>query len=672
MSCNRRELIKQTSLALGASMFGAPQLLRGALMGGWSRPELRGRVRSGNGGAALPLPGAEVRLYEAGDGPPQLRGTATSNASGKFAIRVQAPGRRARGVFYVTADLPGGLQLATVLAPSPSPVVTINELTTVAAGYCMAQFATRGLVSGDELGLQIAAGMGENLATPVTGESSPVITSSPNADETNTWRSTLALSNLLAYFVRRGGAGIRELYGLATPPGGNPPSNLLQALSNIARFPHQNAAQLYTLAKEATVYAPTLERQPDAWTLVVKVNDSGDDNYLIGGPGSLTFDEKGYAWITNNSVQGTGQSSKFNVVLKPNGKPADGTGGTPISPLVGGGILGAGIGVGIAKNGNVWFGNFGWGLPRFWPSPEGNGSISLFTADGQPISGPRGFQGGPYRAQAVVPDEHGNIWIASFGNNRLYVFLDGNPRRSVYYEDPAGNAQSTFDIDFGPDGSTWATFGGGLRPNGLGYVGRFFLRRQRLEAQFLEPVGDSLKGVVVDSYGKAWIASGGDDAVYMMNEQGRRSVPFQGGGINGPWGITLDGDDNVWVGNFGPEVKNDNYTTSALTKLAGNNPATRPPGLAPGDPISPPSGYTLPSAGDEVLLHNGQPLYGDGPLDPPCFTPLMRVTAVKVDRAGNLWAANNWKPNIDIDVLNPGGDGMCIFVGLAKPRTYGV
>jgi hypothetical protein len=50
----------------------------------------------------------------------------------------------------------------------------------------------------------------------------------------------------------------------------------------------------------------------------------------------------------------------------------------------------------------------------------------------------------------------------------------------------------------------------------------------------------------------------------------------------------------------------------------------------------------------------------------------MRLTAVVIDRAGNLWAANNWKPKLDIDIIkNPGGDGICIFVGLAKPRING-
>jgi hypothetical protein len=74
----------------------------------------------------------------------------------------------------------------------------------------------------------------------------------------------------------------------------------------------------------------------------------------------------------------------------------------------------------------------------------------------------------------------------------------------------------------------------------------------------------------------------------------------------------------------------------------------------------------VPSAGSEVLLHNGDPLYGPGA--PPSFIPMMRQTAVVIDQAGNIWSINNWKPDIDIDFGgNPGGDGIVIFVGLAAP-----
>jgi len=69
-----------------------------------------------------------------------------------------------------------------------------------------------------------------------------------------------------------------------------------------------------------------------------------------------------------------------------------------------------------------------------------------------------------------------------------------------------------------------------------------------------------------------------------------------------------------------------------------------------------------PSAGSEVLLHNGEPLYGEGA--PPSLNPMQRTTKTVIDSAGNLWAVNNWKNEFGIDnPTNPGGDGVVIFVG---------
>lgn len=71
---------------------------------------------------------------------------------------------------------------------------------------------------------------------------------------------------------------------------------------------------------------------------------------------------------------------------------------------------------------------------------------------------------------------------------------------------------------------------------------------------------------------------------------------------------------------------------------------------------------------DPVTLHEGTPLYGDGA--DAVYIPFMRTTGVNIDQAGNVWACNNWKPNFELDHEvngNPGGDGMVIFIGLAKP-----
>ena len=60
---------------------------------------------------------------------------------------------------------------------------------------------------------------------------------------------------------------------------------------------------------------PPLVTMPDAWTVTVKVNDSGSDDpdLLISGPGNLAFDRRGYAWVTNNTVQGTPCSGRFQL-----------------------------------------------------------------------------------------------------------------------------------------------------------------------------------------------------------------------------------------------------------------------------------------------------------------------------------------------------------------------
>jgi streptogramin lyase len=410
---------------------------------------------------------------------------------------------------------------------------------------------------------------------------------------------------------------------------------------------------------------------PDAWTVTVKVNDSGDDAVLFGGPGNLAFDSRGYAWVANNVPQGSTYSSYFVMVLKPNGKPADGINGTPRSPLTGGGILGTGFGVTVDPNGFAWFGNFGWGDCGYCdptPYPPGNGSMCEFTASGAPISGPEGYYKGPFRVQGVASDGEGNIWIASFGNDSAYVFKpgDAHPSLGSYQYDGAG----TFGVAIAGDGSAWFSNSGGLDGGHPSSVVNYVLVNGALQQRFICYVGNNLRGLAVDSSGNVWVGSLNDNKVYGIRPGGTVIGGFSGGGMNGPWDVTVDGEDNLWVSNFGPLESGSNFTDGRLTKLAGTNPATRPPDKQLGDPISPVTGYTVHSAGEQVLLHNGDPLYGPGA--DPSYAPMMRQTASQIDEAGNIWSINNWKPDFDVDATsNPGGDGIIIFVGLAPPPAPG-
>jgi sugar lactone lactonase YvrE len=332
-------------------------------------------------------------------------------------------------------------------------------------------------------------------------------------------------------------------------------------------------------------------------------------------------------------------------------------------------LLGPGFGVDVDRDGRVWFGDFGWGKDN----PVG--SVSLFDPDARPISpAPNGYtDGGVNRVQGVTVDQKtGNVWFASWGNGLVVMYPAGNHENAVCYP-PNGVAPpdcNPFDVAIASDGSAWVT------NSNADASSLFHLSYTNGTLQLISEtkIGKVMKGIDIDSNGIIWTGSGGDDHVYAFDTNGVLIGGYQGGGINGPWGLTLDGNDNVWVANFGPLAVG-NVFTGRLTQLAGANPNTRPSKRLTGDALSPQTGYTLPSAGEPVLLNNLDPLYG--PDAPPSYIPMMRTTGINIDAAGNVWTCNNWKPDFNNDLFgepfkhvaaNPGGDGMLIWVGLAKPR----
>ncbi len=116
-------------------------------------------------------------------------------------------------------------------------------------------------------------------------------------------------------------------------------------------------------------------------------------------------------------------------------------------------------------------------------------------------------------------------------------------------------------------------------------------------------------------------------SITMITDTGR-TESFTSGGLTIPWGIATDGDDNVWVADFGGE---------RVSVFCGKD-ANCPPGARTGD----------------ALYRQGIP-----------FDGLQRNTGVQIDQAGNVWLANNWKP-IPVQ-SDPGGNGMVVMVGAAPP-----
>ncbi|WP_269542916.1 hypothetical protein [Cerasicoccus fimbriatus] len=637
---------------------------------------ITGTVQSGVD-TPTPIPNAQVILYEATNGAPVVRGSAISDASGIFAI--DSAVRKTSGTFYIRAKLTERNEFIALLGTELPANVIVNELTTVAGAYASAQLSDGSQIYGSPLALSIAAGMSENLVNHQTGDSAVVMLDGPNSDQTNSLRTKRSLGNVL-HACLDSAAVTTEFLNKSTPSGYPAPATTAIALSQLAQRPATNASDIFTLSLLDPIYDRHLTSAVESWVIAVKVNVSNPIDPavdLFGGPANVGFDSKGYAWIANNVVQGTGNSTDICMVLKPNGKPSDGTNDRPVSPIRGHGLRGVGWGVSVDSKDQVWFGNFGWGPTSDadnYPTQarEGNGSVVTLTAEGDFLSPEDGIYQGPLRVQAIEPDADDNIWIASLGNDSLFFFPEGDSSRSVgiYQYTNAG----PFGIGITPDGDAWMSNSGGIAGKYQSSIARFELNAQgKPEQVFLKEIGNTLKVVASDSYGNAWLASQGDSKVYVFAADATGDDDPIGaytdiGGLDGPWGLCVDGDDNIWIGNFGA-LEPGQFSHGRVTQLAGANPATRPPGLSMGDPMSPDVGFRVESAGEPVKLANGENLYGqEGNGDVLSYAPQMRSTSVQIDRAGNLWTFNNWKPPFLNDVeVNPGGDGILIFVGLAPP-----
>ena len=626
----------------------------------------RGFVQSGN----APLAGSIVTLYSAGNvrgASATVLGSATTDRNGMFAINYSRP-LNANAVLYLVADgfLPArattvrkAVRLATVLgAGQPPVIVVVNERTTVATAYAMAQFITGENIAGGSPGLPNAAATFRNLANVETGQLASLLALPPNGDQTSTMAEFNSLANLLAGCVDASTPlPCNALFAAAQTPGGSIPANTLDAAVNIAHYPGNNAAALFQLSLVQEQYAPALPHTPDAWTIAIRYEGNGHE---LDGPGNMAIDQDGNVWSTNNYQYGQSQfkqvcGGNYAIKLTPDGNDAPG------APYYGGGLYGAGFGIALDAQGDAWLGNFGFqGIsreqrhnPQKPPKCVGNNTtVSGFEPDGRALSANGFNNGGILLPQGMETDRQGNLWIANCGANAVVQYPDANPYLAQSYTGLP--LYSPFGIAVDPQNNIWVT-NNAQDPSGNYTVVELGPDGKMIGAPLS---GAGIKAPVdlaADSLGNIWVANSGvlpvpcasSDTTGLAASLGTPNDPsvteispnrdsftltkFTGGGLTLPWGIAIDGNDNVWVANFGRK---------RLSEFCGAKPETCPAGLKTGDPISPAvTGYSSDA--------------------------LTRNTGIAIDPSGNIWLANNWN-EVPIQT-NPGGRHLVVFVGLAAP-----
>lgn len=637
---------------------------------------LNGLVESGSHG----LPAYQVSLYGAfiEHGPPWvLLGSANSDSSGHFRIDYAMPHALSSGerpLLFVEA-VHGPVMLAScigIVASAPINVV-VNERTTVATANAFAQFIGTTTIQGNYYGMKNAASMLTNFADPVTGAVGVVLSSTPNGTETSTYATFNSLANVVAGCVANS-SNCSGLIAAATLPGLPVPANVLQALSNIVKYPWypgypiDGDDPLFQLSLVDQIYQPVLAHRPTNWLLFLKITggfySQQDSNNLMNGPGNFAIDKAGFVWADDNYEPEP--PSHFACAglrlleFDPSAKPVAG------SPFFGGGLSGAGWGTALDPDGNVWVGNFGFqdGPCQLLPQNAPHNSVSKFLPDGTPISPSAGFTDGTLSwPMGTASDRSGNIWIANCGNDTMTRYAGGDHTQASSFAlgpppQPNDPQIKPFSIVVDLQGNIWVTDNRSSTVSILSPQGTLIKTIPTVyqgKTVFSHPIGNA-----VDSRGNVWVANSDwlDSPCPTKNVLGPAmnpsltllltstqepspGSPFSGGGLTLPWGVAVDGNDTVWAFNFG--VVAPPHTSSIATGIShfcGADTSKCPPGMHVGDPISPSTGYRSDA--------------------------FQRITAGAVDPTGNIWITSNWKLDAN-PFLNPGANSIVIAIGAGAP-----
>jgi hypothetical protein len=654
-------MISRLLLVLGAAMFLCT-----------ATPSVAANLSGAVQLAHSPVTGSTVTLYAAGTGAPTQLAQATTDDQGAFTLTgADAP---ADSIYYVIAK--GGTPKAAtgkgnnnsfallVVLPNSLPTkVTIDEFTTVASAFTVARFINGESISGNTLGLKIAAGNVPNLVDPVTGGWGTVLLDPLNSTQTTTLVTLDTLASLITASVTVANDDWRaRFFKAATPTGGTTPTDTLEAMAGIAREPWSQPKALYGLfdeaypqpkdgARRSAPFVPYLAYVPDDFALSLCFAGGG-----VYSPGRLMFDANGNLWSGQNWMAGS-QSGVNNsigggvVKITPNGTPLS----PPILGFTGMGIDGVGWGTAVT-NDKVWASSF-------------NGKILILDFDGKQIGQESDF---PFTQKitalmGIGVAANGDVWIAEGADNFLLYFPGGRVKDGKIVK--VAGLKSPFDIVVDDQNRVWVS-------NSQSDTVVRFPADDPSKAQSIR-VGIGVRALALDSKGNVWVASNmsldfpppviPDGAsimeqfkiaaghmlqiltknpkmvtgvVNMIRPDGTQPAPM---GFNGnkqvsvPWGLNLDGNDDVWIGNFWGR---------GVVLMAGDGTKGHPDGTKTGD-----------------VLH----VFKGG--------SIQMLTDVSIDPAGNVWAANNWNNLDGAASPNPfrptstwgGGSGITVIYGVASP-----
>jgi hypothetical protein len=475
---------------------------------------------------------------------------------------------------------------------SPISYIVVNEVSTVAAAYAMAGFATDATHVGSsgtalaQTGIANAFANAANLETIGTGVA---LATTPTGNGTVPQAEIDTLANILAACVNSNGAGsaCTTLFANAESSG-TAATDTATAAINIAHNPGANVATLYGLSTANPPFGSALTAQPNDFTVALSFAGGGLKESL-----SIAIDGSGDAWAANYSSSSVSEFSSAGVALSPS------TGYT-------GGALAAPYSIAIDNSGNAWVASGGGagvskfssagvgtayagggsvnpvsvaidGLGAIWLT-SGN-SVSKFSNAGVALSPSTGYTGGGLeRDWSIAVDGTGNAWIANRGNFGLSEFSNsGTPLSPSTGFTGGGYVPGLETIAIDGSGDIWvpdyesyptpgvsefSDSGIALSPS-TGYTGGGLI---------------NAVSVAIDGSGNAWVANSSNGTVSEFSNTGKALSPSTGYVFvgNGTWSIAIDGSGNVWTTNIISNTLSEliGAATPVITPICAGLPAT--------------------------------------------------------------------------------------------------
>ena len=464
----------------------------------------------------------QVYLYALGGNPGLIAGTNNLSA----------------GLLAVLGNCPSAGNFLTA-----TPFIDVNEVSTIAAAYALAGYATDAThvsSSGSALatvGIKNAFANAANLETLSTGVALAATPTAPTSStvpqsEINT------LADILAACINTtgdvtGGMTPTPCYtlftnALAGGTTGAQPSDTATAAINIAHNPSANIAALYGLAAASPPF-PGLGTQPNDFTIALSFTGGGILDSMGDGnsPNAIAIDASGNVWTAN-------QLSNSVSELASSGQPLSGANGYQ------GGSISSPYGLAIDNNipANVWVTN------------SATNSVTELNSSGTASMGSPYSAGSMNKPLGIAIDGTGNLWIANNGANSVTELTSAgaNHSGSPY---SGGGLSKPYGIAVDTAGNAWAA-------NNNATVGTTVTQITSTGPVSVSGGGlDGPVGVAIDSSNDAWIANAGSSTSSVVEFSSTDSLlsgpsGYTGGGVSagGAGLLAIDGSGNVWIANI--------------------------------------------------------------------------------------------------------------------------